>query len=177
MAEPRESNDRNFGRLFVQYEARIYGYIRSLVLHRTDAEDLLQETAAVLWQKFPEFESGTNFLAWAMSVARFQVHRFRRQQKHNVLNFSESFCDLLTADTVAEAARLGDLQQLLDECMDKLPSADRELLVLRYASEATTADLADRVGRPASTVYNALRRARRALVDCVKRALDREIRP
>ena len=162
MTDSRQSGDRNFGRLFVQHEARIYGYIRSLVVHRTDAEDLLQETASVLWQKFPEFQAGSNFLAWAMSVARFQVQRFRRDQKHNVLHFSEAFHDLLAADTVAESARLGDLQQLLDECMHKLPPADRELFVIHYASEATTASLADQLGRPASTVYNAIRRVRRA---------------
>lgn len=177
MTTPRESDECNFGRLFVQYEARLYGYIRSLVTHQTDAEDLLQETASVLWQKFHEFQAGTNFLAWAMSIARFQVHRFHRQQKSNVLHFSEAFHDLLAADTVAESARLGDLQHLLEECMDKLPLADRELFVLRYSSEPTTNGLAERLGRPASTIYNAIRRVRKALVDCVKRSLDKENRP
>jgi len=137
---------------------------------------VLQETASVLWQKFPEFQVGSNFLAWAMSIARFQVQRYRRQQKHNVLHFSEAFCDLLAADTVAESARLGDLQQLLDECIYKLPPNDLELFVLRYASDSTTASLAYRLDRPASTIYNAIRRVRRALVDCVKRSLDRENR-
>jgi RNA polymerase sigma-70 factor (ECF subfamily) len=174
MTDPRHSNECDFGRLFVQHEARIYGYIRSLVIHRTDAEDLLQETASVLWQKFDEFEPGSNFLAWAMSVARFQVQHFRRQKKHNVLHFSDSFQDLLAADTVAESARLGDLQQLLAGCVQKLPQADRDLFALRYSTQATTTSLADRLGRPASTIYNAVRRIRRALADCVKRELDKE---
>ena len=177
MADPRQSDECNFGRLFVQHEARIYGYIRSLVVHRADAEDLLQETASVLWQKFHEFEPGTNFLAWAMCIARFQVRHFHRQEKHNVLRFSEAFQDLLAADTVAVSARLSDLQQLLDACMHKLPPTDRELFALRYTSEATTASLATLLGRPASTIYNAVRRIRRALADCIERELDREDRP
>ena len=174
MTDPRQSDGCDFGRLFVRDEARIYGYIRSLVLHRADAEDLLQETASVLWQKFHEFQTGSNFLAWAMSIARFQVQHFRRRQKHNVLRFSEAFQDLLAADTVAESARLADLQQLLDECLQKLPAADRDLFVLRYVSEATTKSLADQLGRPAPTIYNAIRRIRRAVTDCVKRGLDKE---
>lgn len=176
MAKSHESDESNFGRLFTQHQARIYGYIYSLVMHRADAEDLYQETAAVLWQKFSEFQVGTNFLAWAMSVARFQVKRFHRRQRHNVLHFSEDCCDLLTADTVAESARLADLQQMFDDCMQKLPPADQEVLVLRYNSETTLAKLADRLGRPLSTVYDAIRRARRVLVDCVSRGLDREVR-
>lgn len=174
MTNPRQSDECDFGRLFVQHETRIYGYIRSLVVHRTDAEDLLQETASVLWQKFDEFQPGTNFLAWAMSIARFQVRHFRRQQKHNVLQFSEAFQDLLAADTVAESARWGDLRHLMDGCLQKLPPTDRDLFVFRYSSEATTASLADQLGRPAPTIYNAIRRIRRALADCIKRELDRE---
>jgi RNA polymerase sigma-70 factor, ECF subfamily len=176
MTDLRPSNECDFGRLFVQHEARIYGYIRSLVVHRTDAEDLLQETASVLWQKFHEFQPGSNFLAWAMSIARFQVRHFRRQQNHNVIQFSEAFQELLTTDTVAESARLGDLQHFVEACLQKLPPADRELFVVRYASEATTTSLADQLGRPASTIYNAIHRIRRALADCVKRELDREAR-
>ena len=80
MTDPRQSDGYDFGRLFVRDEARIYGYIRSLVVHRADAEDLLQETASVLWQKFHEFQPGSNFLAWAMSIARFQVRHFRRKE-------------------------------------------------------------------------------------------------
>jgi RNA polymerase sigma-70 factor (ECF subfamily) len=102
------------------------------------------------------------------------VQHFRRQKKHNVLHFSDSFQDLLAADTVAESARLGDLQQLLAGCVQKLPQADRDLFALRYSTQATTTSLADRLGRPASTIYNAVRRIRRALADCVKRELDKE---
>ena len=177
MADPCPFDECDFGKLFVRHEARIYGYIRSLVRHRTDAEDVLQETASVLWHKFHEFQPGSNFLAWAMSVARFQVQYFRRQGKHNVLKFTESFEDLLAADTVVESTRLGDLQQFLDECMRKLPLADRDLINRRYSSEEmTTASLADQLGRPASTIYSAIRRIRRSLADCLRREIDREER-
>lgn len=176
MADPCPFDECDFGKLFVRHQVRIYGYIRSLVRHRTDAEDLLQETASVLWHKFHEFQPGSNFLAWAMSVARFEVQHFRRQGKHDVLQFTEAFQDLLAADTVVESTRLGDLQQLLDECMRKLPLTDRDLIKLRYSSEITTTGLADQLGRPASTIYSAIRRIRRSLADCLRRALDREER-
>lgn len=177
MTNRDRSDEHDFGRLFVQYEPRIYGYIRSLVMNRDDAEDLLQETASVLWQKFDEFTPGSNFLAWAMSIARFQVQHFRRRHKHKVVRFSESFQDLLAADTVSESVRLADLQQLLDACLQKMPPADRNLFALHYASDDTITNLANQMGRPASTIYNAIRRIRRVLTTCVKRALDKETQP
>lgn len=174
MTNASPANDCNFGRLFVQHEARLYGYIRSLVVHRADAEDLLQETASVLWQKFDQFEPGTNFLAWAMCIARHQVQHFRRQEKHNVLQFTDAFQELLAADTVAESARLSDLQNLFHGCLGKLPPSDLELFKLRYVTESTTNSLAEKLGRPASTIYNAIRRIRQSLADCVRRELDKE---
>jgi len=176
MSGESQPDEHDFGRLFVLYQPRIYGYIRSLVVHRSDAEDLLQETASVLWRKFDEFQPGSNFIAWALSVARFQVLYFRQRQKRDVLQFSEKFLDLMSADTVAQSARLGDLQKFLDECMEKLATPDRALFEMRYQSDQPTKSLADQLGRPPSTVYNALNRIRRALVECVERAMNRECR-
>lgn len=174
MSNASQSDEHDFGRLFVQYQPRIYGYIRSLVVGRDDAEDLLQETASVLWRKFDEFQPGSNFLAWALSVARYQVLYFRQQQRRNVLQFSERFIDAVAADTVADSVWLGDLQEMLDECMERLTPPDRDLIALRYQSDATTKSVAEQLGRPPSTVYNAIHRIRRALVECVERAMKKE---
>jgi RNA polymerase sigma-70 factor, ECF subfamily len=166
------SGERDFGWLFVQHQSQIYGYIRSLVIYRNDAEDLLQETASVLWQKFDEYRPGSNFLAWALQVARYRVLYFRQRQKRNVLQFSERFLDAVCAETVAESAWPADLQELLDQCMDKLPPADRTLIELRYRSGLPLKSLAAHLGRPLSTVHDAINRIRRVLIECADQALN-----
>lgn len=176
MSAQPPSDELDFGRLFVQYQSRIYGFIRSLVVHRNDAEDLLQETASVLWRKFDEFLPGSNFLAWSLQVARYQVMYFRQRQKRDVLQFSDKFVDAVGADTIAESSRLDDLQELLDLCMDKLPPNDRELFDLRYQSDLPVKCLAEQLGRPLSSVYNAINRIRHVLADCVEQAMNREDR-
>ncbi len=60
-----------FLRLFVQHQQEIYAYILTLVPHIHDADDLFQEGTAVMWKKFDQFESGTNFAAWGVKVMRF----------------------------------------------------------------------------------------------------------
>ncbi len=172
MASQPRSDVSEFGRLFSQHQPQIYGYIRSLVACRSDAEDLLQETACVLWQKFDDFRPGSSFLAWALQVARYQVLYFWQRQKRDVLQFSEGFLDAVTAETVTKSARLDDLQRLLDECMDKLPPADRVLIELRYGSDLPVKSLAANLGRPLSTVYDAINRIRRALIECAHQGLN-----
>jgi RNA polymerase sigma-70 factor (ECF subfamily) len=172
-----DGNDQNFGRLFVRCEPRIYGFIRSLVIHPADAEDLLQETASTLWQKFGEFREGTDFLAWALQVARYHVLYFRRRQRRDTLRFSDEFIDAVGADTLTETIRLRDLQGILAKCMDKLPPADCDLFRLRCQSDLPIKELAQELGRPLSSVYNALGRIRRVLAECVERELARENGP
>jgi RNA polymerase sigma-70 factor (ECF subfamily) len=173
MSDRPEVGEQNFARLLLRFQTTIYSYIRSLVISPTDAEDLLQETAAVLWQKFDRFQPGSNFLAWALQVARYKVLEFRHRQKRDVLQFSDRFIDVVAADTVAESEQLGEIQELLIECMDSLPPADRDLIETRYWLDVPVKTLAARLGRPQSTIYDAINRIRSALVECVERAMNR----
>jgi len=67
-------------RLFLASERRIHGFLLVLVPHWADVDDLLQDTAAVLWRKFDEFEPDCDFIAWALSIARFQVLNYRKKR-------------------------------------------------------------------------------------------------
>ena len=42
--------------LFLKNERRLYAYILTLLPRRADADDVLQETSLVLWDKFDETE-------------------------------------------------------------------------------------------------------------------------
>ena len=54
-----------FTRVFTVNQRAIYLYIRSLVANSADVDELWQETNLVLWQRFADYQPGTNFLAWA----------------------------------------------------------------------------------------------------------------
>lgn len=54
-----------FARLFGRHARQIYSYILTLIPHWVDAEDVFQETSTIIWEKFDQYKSGTNFRAWA----------------------------------------------------------------------------------------------------------------
>jgi RNA polymerase sigma-70 factor, ECF subfamily len=83
---PRE--ERYLG-LLLAHQRRIFAYVLALVPHWSDAEDVVQETSAVLWRKFDEFTPGTDFNAWALSIARYQVMNFRKKQRRGPARLSE----------------------------------------------------------------------------------------
>jgi RNA polymerase sigma-70 factor (ECF subfamily) len=162
--------------LFLKAEPRVYAYIRSQVPHRADAEDILQETASTLWAKFDAFSPGSDFLAWAYQVARFKVrHHYDKQRRRKRL-FSQAFVELVANQTEQMSDQLGELQPKLAECMKRLPDADREVVDLCYGSDTTVATVAAELGRPVNTIRSVLKRARRALYECIQRAIGREER-
>ena len=62
-----------FVRLFVAHEGRLRAFIRALLPTWADVDEVMQETSLVAWRKFARFERGTNFMAWAATIARFEA--------------------------------------------------------------------------------------------------------
>ncbi|NLF09003.1 MAG: sigma-70 family RNA polymerase sigma factor [Pirellulaceae bacterium] len=171
---PNKTDD--FLGLFLKAEPRVYAYIRSQVPHRADAEDVLQETAATLWSKFDEFRQGSDFIAWAYQVARFKVQHLRDRQSRRRRLFSQAFVELVADKTGEMTEQTSELQSMLVECMKQLPDADREVVEQCYGSESTLAAVAERLGRSVNTIKSVLKRARRSLYECIRRAQSREER-
>jgi RNA polymerase sigma-70 factor (ECF subfamily) len=174
-ASPPPPLPEQFMRLFLANQRRFYGLILSLVTNAADADDLLQEVSARMWQKFADFRPGTDFAAWGLRFARHEALNFlRKRRRAGAVVFNEELVDLL-ADEVAAATRVADArQEALLECLGKLPERSRGLIELRYEHGATPASIATRLGKSLDSVYKALNRIHALLVDCVEQALARE---
>jgi RNA polymerase sigma-70 factor (ECF subfamily) len=165
-----------FMALFLEHQPKIYAYIRSLLHQRADANDVMQETATVLWKKFDEFEAGTHFDRWAFRTAYHQVRYFRQKKAREGkrLVFSDSVVDLLAAES--EAMRESDdaTREALERCVGKLGAEARNLLAIRYEPEATNRDVARRLGRSESVVSRKLARIYESLMKCISQQLKME---
>lgn len=168
--------EEQFLQLFLANERRIYAFILSLVPVWSDADDLLQETAAVLWRKLDEFHPGSDFVAWALTIARFEVLNYRKRQSRDRGLFSDQTAEMLADQAAACFERAGDdRRDALEVCLLKLNERDRELIRLRYEPGATTQEVADRVGRSTKAVYKALNRIHEQLLICVRMRLAEKV--
>lgn len=161
-----------FSELIQESRSRVFGFIYALVLNLADTEDLFQQTSALLWQKFDEFEPGTDFTSWALRVARFKVSNFLRSRYRERKRFSNA-----TIESLYEASvQLPDVSQqdrleALRGCMGKLNDEERRLLVKCYSGEMRIKDVAVGEGKSPNALYATLHRIRGLLLDCVKRTL------
>lgn len=174
-APPTDKN-KLFLRMFLQNERRLYAYILTLLPHRADADDVLQETSLVMWDKFDANAPPTEFLAWGRRVAYNKVLDFYKKTQRTRARLSQVFLDRLSesAATQTEVLQLDDRREALAWCLEKLPERDRDLLTRRFADGATTQSTSEQLGRSVEAVYKALAKLRQTLFNCVQKTLARE---
>lgn len=160
--------------LMTQHQRRIFSYIYTLVPERHSAEDILQETSLVICEKFADFRTGTDFVAWACQIAWWQVRAARTKFARSKVVFDERVMEAVAATATELLPELDARHEALAQCLQTLNPRDRELLMTRYESGVTEA--ARRTGRSLVAAYKALARLRRLLHDCVTSRLETEAR-
>ena len=162
---------RDFIRLYQSTERRLYGFVLSLIPNWSEADDIVQETAVVMWSKFKEFEQGTDFTAWALSIARFQVLNHLKKKKSDQKKFSASALHAIEESYISSSDRYDDLRDALQKCLHKLPDKDKELIRMRYELNSKIRVVADRIGRSIDAVYKSLNRVHIQLLNCIRRTI------
>ena len=160
-------------KLMTDHQGDLRAFIVSLMPGSSDAADVLQETNVVLWLKRSRFELGTNFIAWAFQIARYEVMRHREKTKRSGhVVFSEEMIDILANDSnpVKSDARLA----ALDSCMQQLSESQKKLLHERYTPGHSLENYAVDSGRSAGGLRMALLRVRETLKDCIKKTIASE---
>lgn len=168
--------NRQFLRLFLQNQHRLYAYILMLLPHRADADDVLQETSLTMWDKFDANAPPTEFLLWARRVAYHKVLDFYKKSTRANARLSQLFVERMAeaAAAKAETLQLDARREALAGCIEKLPPHDRELLTHRFADGATTQSTSEQLGRSTDSVYKALAKIRGVLMQCIQKTLTQE---
>lgn len=159
--------------LLTATQARLYGYLMTLVSDPNDASDLLQQTNAVLWEKRECFELGTNFIAWSFRIAHFQVMAHRKRKQRNRLAFDNDLLSQLASEAEAREGQFSERQDHLRDCLSELPTRQRKMIQLRYSDGSTLSTIADDCRLSVNAVKQLLLRARRSLSTCIERKIAR----
>ena len=179
--DPKYDNDskvdsrqsrRELGVLWTKSHTVVASYIRSTIIDFHKAEDILQETAATVAEKFDEYDSSRPFLPWALGVARFKVLEALRRSSRDRHVFDEQLVTQLSMTYAELQSSASDMHVALERCVESVRGRSRKLLELRYVREKTADAIAEATGMTAGAVSVALHRVRIALHDCIQRQLS-----
>jgi RNA polymerase sigma-70 factor (ECF subfamily) len=172
---PRPFEDQNaahqrFLSLFLRSEREIYRYVAVLVPNVADAEDIVQQTALALWEKFDAYDADQPFTPWACRFALNKAKQWiERRQRWQAL---------LERGLVEELAqRREELQpeleiklKHLEGCLNTLPDDQRSIVDGYYYRRDGIEKLAENSGRTVAATYKTLQRIRQALQTCIENA-------
>jgi RNA polymerase sigma-70 factor, ECF subfamily len=159
---------QRFLTLFLRSEREIFRYVAALVPNVGDAEDIVQQAAMSLWEKFDAYDPSQPFTPWACRFALNKARQWieRRQRWQALLEHG-------LAEELAQ--RRQELQpeferrlKHLETCLRKLPPEQRRLVEGYYYERADIESLAERSGRTVAATYKTLQRIRQALQCCVE---------
>lgn len=169
-----EDNDR-YMHLIADYQGLIRAFIVSQLPGAPGVDDVIQETNSVLWRKREEFDLETNFKAWALAVARFQVMAHRKVLKsRRWVSLDERAAELIATDMqdFLDCAREERRLACLRQCLDELGEQDQELVLQRYWHKTRLQDFAVITGRTVAALKGKLFRIRAALKKCIEEKLE-----
>lgn len=154
--------------VLAKYEPDLRRFIRSLLPTWTDVDEVVQQTAIVIWRKFSQYDPDTHFMKWACVIARFEALAYRRKMARDRLVFREDILELMADEGVEEFDARKDELEALESCMKKLSNKQQHLLTLAYTPGVKIKELAEEAGSTAEAFYMRLNRLRRRLLHCVE---------
>lgn len=163
---------------------RLYRAAFSILRHRADAEEAVQEGYFKAFAAMESFMGQSALSTWltrivineALERRRASERRTRLLQQRSVA-IADHYRDAATVSSgtalspEADAAKR-QIAKLIEHAIADLPESFRLVFVLRDVEEVSVAETADILGIPADTVKTRLLRARRRL----RQALDPELR-
>lgn len=160
--------------LFLRSEREIFRYVCALVPNLTDAEDIVQQTAISLWEKFGDYDRSQPFTPWACRFALNKTRQWleRRQKWQRLLN--DGLAEQLIRRRDELRPELDQKLRHLEDCLGKLPEEQKELVDGYYHRRDNVEILAEKSHRTVAATYKTLQRVRHALRACIEDAVQRE---
>ena len=165
-------NKDRFRLLVREYGLLVRGFLSARLYHLEDAEDLAQEAFLTAYAKLSTYEIGTNFRAWLLTIAKFQLsnHWRKSSRRANAMDkFRHQIAETLQPEMNKASDELNNLKvQKLLHCITLLPDRTRHLI--RAGLDGVRMEtLAEEMNLKPNAIYQLRHRAHLALRKCMEK--------
>jgi len=153
--------------LYKQYAGMIYRLCFSLLQHREDAEEVLQDSFEYAFRKLGSYDARKSaFKTWLYQIALSRCRNKRRRKWLPTFSLNQLAGQDVTdrdAPTPAEQMNLTERQQVVWTAIQNLSDKLRETAVLRYYEGFSYVEIGRILGIPTKTAESRMRLAHKAL--------------
>ncbi len=156
---------QHFIQLLEPEKDRLWRYVKNMLRHKEDAEDLYNQTLLVAYEKFESLKNEDAFLYFIIGTARRIIWQHERKKRLFSL-FSKQQNQTEKADTSNNVEAAFDLE-ILYKLLDTLNLKEREAIVMFEISGFSIKEIQELQGDSLSAVKSRLSRAREKLRNAV----------
>jgi RNA polymerase sigma-70 factor (ECF subfamily) len=160
--------------LWTHAQPAVRSFLFSVLREPAAVEDVMQEVALTVVRRFDRFESGTNFVGWAVTIARHKAMDYHKMRSRDRLVLDDRVVARLADAHVEIEPEIAPRRQALEACLEQVPERHRRMLAMRYEHAATPAQIAEAENMKANAVAVLLHRVRLGLRECIERRLPGE---
>ncbi len=162
-----------YDELVKRYQERIYATVYHMTSNHEDANDIAQEAFIKGYQALSSFKGGSSFYTWVYRIAVNKTINFLKQRKNKSqmslddLDFNAEhdpdLVALVSEKTPRREANLAELQEKLNEAMQRLSDAHRLVVTLHDVQGLSHEEVAQIMECNIGTVRSRLFYARQQL--------------
>ena len=167
--DPAAAQQR-FLSLFLRSEREVFRYVAALVPNVADAEDIVQQIALSLWEKFDAYDPIQPFTPWACRFALNKTKQWLERRERWQLLMERGLAEELAQRREELKPELEARLKHLEGCLNKLPEEQRTLVEGYYYRRDGIEKLATNSSRTVAATYKILQRVRQALQVCIENA-------
>jgi RNA polymerase sigma-70 factor (ECF subfamily) len=167
MSEKETDDGEAFVRLLMEHEPSVRAFLRGLLPGWNDVDEVIQNASMIAWRKFDQFERGTAFGGWFLTIARFEALKHRRKLARTPMKFDDDLWNVLAEEA---AVRQQDIRlHHLETCLERIQPQQKALLLKTHAPKAVIREIALQSGKSEQGFYKMIQRLRSSVMDCVSR--------
>ena len=160
----RNGNYADFETLLARHQAKVYGYIFSVVKDKNVADDIFQDTFLKVVQTINSgmYKDENKFIHWVMRMSHnLIVDHFRRVSKLPTVNKNDFLLENLRVldDNVEKVVIKNQTRQDIRKLIKKLPDEQRRVVILRHYGKYEFKDIAEKTGVSINTALGRMRYA------------------
>jgi RNA polymerase sigma factor (sigma-70 family) len=158
------SGDADTVRVVYQRHGRLVFSIAYKILGDVGlAEDATQQTFVQAWRAAGSYDPTRPLGAWLATIAkRVAIDVYRRERRHRNLDNVDTAVSSSLVTLPPSAEQIHDVQEVR-RALDRLPTADRQLIRMQHFDELSHAEIAGKLEIPLGTVKSRTFRAHRKL--------------
>jgi RNA polymerase sigma-70 factor, ECF subfamily len=170
--ECQAGDAKAFSGLVSRHRDGVYSFVRHVIGHEADAEDLAQEAFIRAYSALGRFRKGAPFQPWLYTIAANLCRTHLRRSRRRPLSLEEGAADVeAPASDPADTVERREEQRRVLAAIRSLPVEQRMIVVLRHLHGYSYQEISAVVGLPVSTVEHRLRAARKLLRECLADAV------